>query len=146
MESLPPKKPQPSVMERLRYVIIGLLLGLGVGFVGALLLAPEKRERREGSAGGEEPAGEEGFGENHDSMAGLRRTMRGLQEQLQEAWEEAREVVSTRLAEHAWPSGSGVASFAALSSAKCTNEENYLLQKFTRGVMGTNSIDHCARV
>ncbi len=70
--------------------IIGLLLGLGVGFVGALLLAPEKRERREG-APGEEPAGEEGFGENHDSMAGLRRTMRGLQEQLQEAWDEARE-------------------------------------------------------
>ena len=71
--------------------IIGLLLGLGVGFVGALLLAPEKRERREGAPAGEEPAGEEGFGENHDSMAGLRRTMRGLQEQLQEAWEEARE-------------------------------------------------------
>ena len=70
--------------------IIGLLLGLGVGFVGALLLAPEKRERREG-APGEEPAGEEGFGENHDSMAGVRRTMRGLQEQLREAWEEARE-------------------------------------------------------
>jgi len=69
--------------------IIGLLLGLGVGFVGALLLAPEKRERREGAPGGEER--EEGFGENHDSLAGLRRTMRGLQEQLQEAWEEARE-------------------------------------------------------
>ena len=70
--------------------IIGLLLGLGIGFAGALLLAPEKRERREG-APGEEPAGEEGVGENHDSLAGLRRTMRGLQEQLQEAWEEARE-------------------------------------------------------
>src|SRR3972149_2003928 len=68
--------------------IIGLLLGLGVGFVGALLLAPE---RREGSPGGEEPVGEDGFGENHDSLAGLRRTMRGLQEQLQEAWAEARE-------------------------------------------------------
>jgi gas vesicle protein len=71
--------------------IIGLLLGLGVGFVGALLLAPEKRERREGAPAGEEPLGEEGFGGNHDSMAGLRRAMRGLQEQLQEAWEEARE-------------------------------------------------------
>ena len=71
--------------------IIGLLLGLGIGFAGALLLAPEKRERREGAPGGEEPGGEEGFGENHDTLAGLRRTMRGLQEQLQEAWEEARE-------------------------------------------------------
>ena len=30
-----------------------------------------------------------------------------------------------------------------LASAKCTNEENYLLQKFARGVLGTNNIDHC---
>jgi len=36
--------------------------------------------------------------------------------------------------------------FAALSSAKCTNEENYILQKFTRAVMGTNTVDHCARL
>ncbi|MFC1666521.1 formate dehydrogenase subunit alpha [Candidatus Omnitrophota bacterium] len=36
--------------------------------------------------------------------------------------------------------------FAALSSAKCANEENYLMQKFTRAVMGTNNIDHCARL
>jgi len=36
--------------------------------------------------------------------------------------------------------------FAALSSAKCTNEDNYVLQKFTRAVMGTNTIDHCARL
>ena len=69
--------------------IIGLLLGLGVGFVAELLLAPEKRERREGAPPGE--GGEEGFGENHDSLAGLRRAMRGLQEQLREAWAEARE-------------------------------------------------------
>ena len=36
--------------------------------------------------------------------------------------------------------------FAALASAKCTNEENYLIQKFTRAVMGTNNVDHCARL
>ncbi len=36
--------------------------------------------------------------------------------------------------------------FAALTSAKCTNEDNYLVQKFTRAVMGTNTIDHCARL
>jgi len=36
--------------------------------------------------------------------------------------------------------------FATLSSAKCTNEENYVIQKFTRVVMGTNNIDHCARL
>jgi len=36
--------------------------------------------------------------------------------------------------------------FAAISSAKCTNEENYLFQKFARAVMGTNNVDHCARL
>ncbi|MEW6410827.1 MAG: formate dehydrogenase subunit alpha [Nitrospirota bacterium] len=33
-----------------------------------------------------------------------------------------------------------------LSSAKCTNEENYLLMKFARTVIGTNNIDNCARL
>ncbi len=33
-----------------------------------------------------------------------------------------------------------------LSSARCTNEENYLMQKLARAVMGTNNVDHCARL
>ena len=33
-----------------------------------------------------------------------------------------------------------------LSSAKCTNEENYVMQKFARAVLKTNNIDHCARL
>ena len=36
--------------------------------------------------------------------------------------------------------------FAAISSAKCTNEENYVFQKFVRAVMETNNVDHCARL
>ena len=32
------------------------------------------------------------------------------------------------------------------SSAKCTNEENYVMQKFARAVLKTNNIDHCARL
>jgi predicted molibdopterin-dependent oxidoreductase YjgC len=35
---------------------------------------------------------------------------------------------------------------AVISSAKCTNEENYLLQKLSRAVIGTHNIDHCARL
>jgi predicted molibdopterin-dependent oxidoreductase YjgC len=35
---------------------------------------------------------------------------------------------------------------AGLSSARCTNEENYLFQKFMRAVIGTNNVDHCARL
>ncbi len=70
--------------------IIGLLLGLGIGFAAAVLFAPERGRLREGAPSDEETTSE-GFGENHDSMAGLRRAMKGLQEQVQEAWEEARQ-------------------------------------------------------
>jgi predicted molibdopterin-dependent oxidoreductase YjgC len=58
---------------------------------------------------------------------------------VEASWDEALDLVAEKLAASA-------GSFAALASAKCTNEENYLLQKFTRGVMGTNNIDHCARI
>ena len=40
----------------------------------------------------------------------------------------------------------GPDSIAGISSARCTNEENYLMQKFIRTVIGTNNIDCCARV
>ena len=56
------------------------------------------------------------------------------------SWEEALSLVAKRL------SGYKGDSFAFLSSAKCTNEENYLAQKFTRLVMETNNVDHCARL
>ena len=41
---------------------------------------------------------------------------------------------------------SGPEAVAAISSSRGTNEENYLLGKFIRCVMGTNHIDNCARV
>lgn len=40
----------------------------------------------------------------------------------------------------------GPDSLAGLSSARCTNEENYLFQRLIRQVFGTNSVDHCARL
>lgn len=40
----------------------------------------------------------------------------------------------------------GPDSIAGLASAKCTNEENFLFQKFMRAVVGTNNVDHCARL
>lgn len=55
-------------------------------------------------------------------------------------WEEALSLVSQKLSQY---NGN---QFAAIASAKCTNEENYALQKFTRTVMNTNNIDHCARL
>lgn len=58
-------------------------------------------------------------------------------------WDEALDLIATRFKEI--KDKYGPDSFAALSSARCTNEENYLVQKFTRAVMGTNNVDHCAR-
>jgi formate dehydrogenase major subunit len=40
----------------------------------------------------------------------------------------------------------GPDAIGGISSARCTNEENYLMQKFIRTVIGTNNIDSCARV
>jgi predicted molibdopterin-dependent oxidoreductase YjgC len=59
-------------------------------------------------------------------------------------WEKALERVAQRLSEIKESEGSNSIGF--LSSAKCTNEENYLLQKFARAVIKTNNIDHCARL
>jgi predicted molibdopterin-dependent oxidoreductase YjgC len=40
----------------------------------------------------------------------------------------------------------GPDSVGVLVSAKITNEENYIAQKFARAVIGTNNVDHCARL
>ena len=59
---------------------------------------------------------------------------------VEATWEEALALVASRLANYKGE------KFAAISSAKGTNEENYLIQKFARSVMGTNNVDHCARL
>ncbi len=63
---------------------------------------------------------------------------------VEATWDEALSLVAEKLA--AVKRESGPDSIAVLTSAKCTNEENYLLQKFARAVIGTNNIDHCARL
>ena len=60
------------------------------------------------------------------------------------AWEEAMGAVAGRLLEIREKHGPDSIGF--LVSAKCTNEENYLLQKVARGLVGTNNVDHCARL
>jgi formate dehydrogenase alpha subunit len=56
------------------------------------------------------------------------------------SWDEALKVVTEKLKQYS-PD-----AVAVLSSAKCTNEENYLMMKFARAVLKTNSVDHCARL
>jgi len=40
----------------------------------------------------------------------------------------------------------GPEALAVFCSAKCTNEENYVLQRIFRGRFGTNNVDHCTRL
>jgi len=59
-------------------------------------------------------------------------------------WDEALDVVANRLNEIKNRSGSDSMGF--LTSARVTNEENYIAQKFARAVLKTNNVDHCARL
>jgi len=59
-------------------------------------------------------------------------------------WAEAIQLTADRFREII--DAHGPDSIGVLVSAKLTNEENYLAQKFARAVIGTNNIDHCARL
>lgn len=60
------------------------------------------------------------------------------------SWDEAYDYISNELTRI--KSQYGPDAIGGISSARCTNEENYLMQKFIRAVVGTNNIDSCARV
>lgn len=56
------------------------------------------------------------------------------------SWDEALDHISNRLSEYRGD------SFATLCSAKATNEDGYVQQKFARAIMQSNHIDHCTRL
>jgi len=60
------------------------------------------------------------------------------------SWDEALDLVAARFLEI--KAGHGTQAVGAFSSSRCTNEENYLLAKWARAVLGTNNIDNIARV
>jgi predicted molibdopterin-dependent oxidoreductase YjgC len=59
---------------------------------------------------------------------------------VEASWDEALNLVAEKFVQYKGD------QYAMLASAKATNEENYVMMKFTRAVMGTNSVDHCARL
>jgi formate dehydrogenase alpha subunit len=63
---------------------------------------------------------------------------------VEASWDEALDLVSNKFKEIKEEYGSGALS--CFASAKCTNEENYAMQKFARAVLKTNNVDHCARL
>ncbi|MDX1351226.1 MAG: molybdopterin-dependent oxidoreductase, partial [Putridiphycobacter sp.] len=60
------------------------------------------------------------------------------------SWDEAYDYITSRF--KSYKREFGPHSMAGISSSRCTNEENYLMQKFFRAVIQTNNIDGCARV
>lgn len=60
------------------------------------------------------------------------------------SWEEALDLVARKLGDIKAEHGADTIGF--LSSARVTNEENYIAQKFARAVVQTNNVDHCARL
>lgn len=63
---------------------------------------------------------------------------------VEATWEEAYSLIAMRAKEIKDKYGGSV--FGGLSSARCTNEENYLFQKMMRGAFGSNNVDQCARL
>lgn len=65
------------------------------------------------------------------------------EEFVEATWDEALNLIASKLTqlkeEH------GPDSIGYIASSKCSNEENYLFQKFARAVMETNNIDNCSR-
>jgi predicted molibdopterin-dependent oxidoreductase YjgC len=60
------------------------------------------------------------------------------------SWDEALKLVADQFDKAKQKYGPDSLGF--MTSARCTNEENYLLNKFARAVIGTNNVDHCARL
>ncbi len=59
-------------------------------------------------------------------------------------WEEALDLVASKIKEV--KENYGPDAVAGFSSARTVNEDNYLFQKFIRAAVGTNNVDHCARL
>ena len=62
---------------------------------------------------------------------------------VEATWEEALGLVASKLSEI--KEEHGAESIGYIASSKCSNEENYLFQKFARAIMGTNNVDNCSR-
>ena len=63
---------------------------------------------------------------------------------IKASWDQALDYIAAQFKRFKKDFGSD--SLAFLSSAKTTNEENYLMMKLARAVFGTNNVDHCARL
>jgi predicted molibdopterin-dependent oxidoreductase YjgC len=88
--------------------------------------------------------GRYGLGYVHHGERLTKPLVREGEDLVEATWDEALSKVAEGLKRTVKDHGPD--SVGVLASAKATNEENYLLQKFARAVVGTNNVDHCARL
>lgn len=78
------------------------------------------------------------------TVDGQRSTVNGHYDWVETDWDTALDITAKKLGEARDTYGAD--TIGVLTSAKCLNEENYLMNKLARQVIGTNNIDHCARL
>lgn len=132
------QKPAREVETTCVYCGVGCGIHLGVkGDQITSVRADRDRPTNEGSLC---VKGRYGFGfVNHPDRLTMP-LIRKNGELVETSWDEALTFVADKF------SKSKGEKYTSLASAKCTNEDNYVFQKFTRAVMGTNNVDHCARL
>jgi formate dehydrogenase alpha subunit len=139
--ALAPKRPNFAAREvQTTCVYCGVGCGIYLGVTGDRVVNVRGDRERPTNEGSLCVKGRYGFNfVNHSDR--LTKPLIKRNGEFEEAeWDEALELVASKLGDTRGD------EFAALASAKCTNEENYLIQKFTRAVMQTNTVDHCARL
>jgi formate dehydrogenase alpha subunit len=139
--ALAPKKPELPAREVLTTcVYCGVGCGIYLGIKGDQVVSVRADRERPTNDGSLCVKGRYGFNFiNHPDRL-TKPLIKKNGEFVETEWDEALELIASKFSE------SKGEKFAALASAKCTNEDNYLIQKFTRAVMDTNTVDHCARL
>jgi formate dehydrogenase major subunit len=139
--SLTPKKPEFAAREvQTTCVYCGVGCGIYLSVAGDKVVSVRGDRERPTNEGSLCVKGRYGFGFINHSDRLTKPLIKKNGEFVEAEWDEALDLVASKFAERKGE------RFAALASAKCTNEENYLIQKFTRAVMETNTVDHCARL
>ena len=138
-----PKEAPSAVMREVEttcpYCGVGCGIRLRIRPDGRLALMADDVPTNRSSRGMLCVKGRFGTGFVHAADRVIHPMVRRNGEWCQVSWDEALDAAAEGLAGHR-------GRFGALASAKATNEEGYLVQKFVRAVMGTNNIDHCARL
>jgi len=138
---LPKKADTPARQVNTICPYCGVGCGIKLGIRGDTIIAVEGNEDGPANRGRLCVKGRYGIADFVHHPDRLTTPMIRRDGKLEEAsWDEALDLVAARLRGYT-PDEIGV-----IASAKCTNEENYIIQKFARAVLGTNNVDHCARL